>query len=633
MIWLGSSDSNSPRPWQYGQFAGAALAVAMQLMDASGGLPLTQRRGDLTQLTRFFSKWINVNDDNGVLVGRWSEPYSDGTEPWVWTGSDAIFRQFFQTGRPVKYGQCWVFSGCLTSILRAVGLAARSITNFESAHEPAPYQFTIDRYWVQRNGQVRRVRAGGARAGVAGADASRLVLQWQQSDMRGSIWNFHAWTDVWISRSDISDASGWQAVDATPQETSGGYFQLGPASLAMVRANERDSQYDADFVISETNADVVDWVQQSGKWVVYARDTKTVGQLMSTKAVGSNSRDDITSDYKTESDSIEAGSRRARVLGARPRGSGKQLMLLDGADWHVDVHVPNAVALGANVSITVSVSRRPGSAPVNLTLNSLVVNLTDYTNSNPVQIDWLDAPYAMPLLGNTTSLSHVFTVLPTAYQSLVSNGFTYLTVVAWAASDAPGPNFMMAEANSRLVQPDMSIVLMDASGQVTSSFRVGDTVRAEFAFTNPLSIALTHVTVHAEISSGYNIAPITVSDVGPMQQMRVPYTGTATTASDSPISIVVILDCDQLDGVTGYAQIRVSPADEPEHKSPLLSPLGIALTTVACVVLLGVGVAVGVAIARRRRASNDAKASVQDEAVATGDYASDANYAKLPGDG
>ena len=37
--------------------------------------------------------------------------------------------------------------------------------------------------------------------------------------------NFHAWNDVWMSRPDLpSGYDGWQAIDATPQERSGGRF-------------------------------------------------------------------------------------------------------------------------------------------------------------------------------------------------------------------------------------------------------------------------------------------------------------------------------------------------------------------------------------------------------------------------
>ena len=38
--------------------------------------------------------------------------------------------------------------------------------------------------------------------------------------------NFHVWNDVWMARPDLpSGFGGWQAIDATPQETSEGEGQ------------------------------------------------------------------------------------------------------------------------------------------------------------------------------------------------------------------------------------------------------------------------------------------------------------------------------------------------------------------------------------------------------------------------
>jgi transglutaminase 1 len=38
-----------------------------------------------------------------------------------------------------------------------------------------------------------------------------------------SIWNYHVWNDVWMARPDLPKGyGGWQAIDATPQETSDG---------------------------------------------------------------------------------------------------------------------------------------------------------------------------------------------------------------------------------------------------------------------------------------------------------------------------------------------------------------------------------------------------------------------------
>ena len=54
-------------------------------------------------------------NDNGVLVGNWSGDYSGGKRPSVWTGSVKILTQYMKDKQSVKFGQCWVFSGVLTT--------------------------------------------------------------------------------------------------------------------------------------------------------------------------------------------------------------------------------------------------------------------------------------------------------------------------------------------------------------------------------------------------------------------------------------------------------------------------------------------------------------------------------------
>lgn len=49
-------------------------------------------------------------------MGNWSGDYSDGKKPTHWTGSAKILRQYeINKGDPVCFGQCWVFSGLVTT--------------------------------------------------------------------------------------------------------------------------------------------------------------------------------------------------------------------------------------------------------------------------------------------------------------------------------------------------------------------------------------------------------------------------------------------------------------------------------------------------------------------------------------
>ena len=62
-------------------------------------------------------------------------------------------------------------------------------------------------------------------------------------------------TPIALSQASGVSLGGWQAVDATPQEVSGGAYQCGPASVAGIRLG-LSLPFDSDFLIGEVNADV-----------------------------------------------------------------------------------------------------------------------------------------------------------------------------------------------------------------------------------------------------------------------------------------------------------------------------------------------------------------------------------------
>lgn len=149
------------------------------------------------------------------------------------------------------------------------------------------------------------------------------------------------WNDCWMARADLpSGNGGWQAVDATPQETSQGTYCCGPASLAAVRYGQVFFKYDTPFVFAEVcdilfftglsessygrgenvciliitpchryrqvNSDKIYWQKNAdGTFKQIYSEKNIVGQSISTKAVGSDERSDITHLYKHPEGIIE----------------------------------------------------------------------------------------------------------------------------------------------------------------------------------------------------------------------------------------------------------------------------------------------------------------------------------------
>ncbi|XP_073462415.1 protein-glutamine gamma-glutamyltransferase E-like isoform X2 [Aquarana catesbeiana] len=278
LYWFGNVTSYGSRRWDYAQFEKDILNITLTMLDKSLDYrknPATDvsRRNDPIYVGRVLSAMVNSNNENGIIIGNWSGDYGGGVSPTTWNGSAAILRQWMQKG-PVKFGQCWVYAGVLCTALRCLGIPARVIINFQSAHDTDGNLFVDEVY--DENGVK------------------------DENETRDSIWNFHAWNEAYFARKDLGPSyGGWQILDATPQEPSEGIYRLGPTSLYAVKNGDVDKLHDTLFVFAEVNADTVTWIKSRDgtKRKVYT-DTVAVGKLTSTKAVGTFDRKDVTNNYK-----------------------------------------------------------------------------------------------------------------------------------------------------------------------------------------------------------------------------------------------------------------------------------------------------------------------------------------------
>ncbi|XP_040544618.1 protein-glutamine gamma-glutamyltransferase 6 isoform X3 [Gallus gallus] len=279
IIFQGKEKYIQQEAWNYGQFEEDILDISLSILDRSLNHrqdPSTDvsNRNDPIYVCRVISAMVNSNDEKGVVEGKWSGSYRSGTNPLHWSGSVTILRKWYRGRyRPIRYGQCWVFAGVMCTVLRSLGIPTRVITNFNSAHD-SNTNLSIDKY----------------------IDVSGKTLDLTED----SIWNFHVWNESWFTRRDLgSFYDGWQVLDATPQEKSKGIYRCGPASTRAIKEGDVNLDYDSSFVFAAVNADCVTWIQHSNKRKerIYS-NTRKIGKFISTKAVGTNTRVDVTNNYK-----------------------------------------------------------------------------------------------------------------------------------------------------------------------------------------------------------------------------------------------------------------------------------------------------------------------------------------------
>ncbi|XP_051167071.1 annulin isoform X2 [Leptopilina boulardi] len=354
LIWRGTHNSMTSTAWKYAQFEENILECAIYLMINVGGVR-SKSRNDPVMISRCLSAAINANDDNGVLIGNWSEDFHGGTEPTKWLGSKKILQEYFRKKKSVKFGQCWVFAGVLATICRTLGLPCRVVTNYLSAHD-TENSLTID-YFVDEEGKVMKELSN------------------------DSVWNYHVWNEVWMKRLDLGpEYSGWQAIDATPQELSSDLFRCGPASVVAVKNGEILKPYDNAFLFAEVNADTVFWRYNGPSQPVklVSRRIDAIGLSISTKAVGKWSREDITDTYKHPEKTTEERDIMLKALRQSESSFSRFYLNEDFNDIRFNFDLLDDIIIGQPFNVRMNVQNLSNDEDyrVNLILRVDVVNYT-----------------------------------------------------------------------------------------------------------------------------------------------------------------------------------------------------------------------------------------------------------------
>ncbi|VVC46164.1 Hypothetical protein CINCED_3A010363 [Cinara cedri] len=467
-VWQGTYKEPKGYQWFFGQFEAVVLPSIMMLLDRAS--LSHQDRADPVKMSRTISAITNAVDDYGLVEGKWDGSFEDGTSPFAWISSTPIFDEFYNTQQPVKYGQCWVFSGVIVTICRALGIPCRSVTNYISAHDTNT-SLTIDMY-IDIAGEKLDSHPG--------------------SYTNDSCWNFHVWNDVWMDRPDLSKGyGGWQSIDGTPQETSDSMYRCGPAPVEAVKRGEVNIGYDTTFVYTEVRADMCVFKEsEDGYWSRVKTLPNYVGKLIVTKKIGeilpgTDDMEDITDIYKNPFDSPEDKMAVKKAIKMVPIA--QQIYDVEESqieDVELKLFDIEQITLGESFKIAISLhNTSTEQRTISVVLSALSILYTG-TTINKVKRSQAN----IVLNPNQSENIHVY-VKPSEYMDKLS-AHSLIRITAVVNVQETG-QLWSQDDDFAVQKPELNI-------ELSSEPRVDEPCVATFSFNNPLSVALTECTFSIE---------------------------------------------------------------------------------------------------------------------------------------
>ena len=317
--------------WNYAQFERKMLDICLKLLNISK--IDTRDKSSPIKVSRALSDVINIESGHrpgqGLLVGRWDNKFDDGISPVCWRSSRDIFYKWYTDKSAVKYGQCFIFAACFCTALRCLGIPNRTVActgSFNDFNE----NMLADAY-IDSQGRLNFIN--------------------------DSLWTFHVWNEAWFRRIDLPKGfDGWQAVDSTPVDKSGGHYQCGPSSVKAIKSARVDLPYDSKFVFAEVNADVAVWKGEDGNQrnqLKRVLNNKSIGKSLFTKEVLKHAPVNVMSNYKDVPGSQEERSRARKAAdeGTTPwiyHSVSYSSLNLNMIEEHVLIqsHVPTVINVG-----------------------------------------------------------------------------------------------------------------------------------------------------------------------------------------------------------------------------------------------------------------------------------------------
>ncbi|CAD5208092.1 unnamed protein product [Bursaphelenchus xylophilus] len=231
----------SKNPWVHGQFDENTLKTAVFLLEK---MTKDEKKPKTTGIT--------VNDRMNVV--RVIRKMAFAVKTIFFMTADAeiddtnfistkqLIDKFIESQRSLISTESFVQANLYISLIRSLGICARSVTCIEASYDADP-TLTVDRAFVK--------------------NSDDFTFEPMRNSV-GQLWEctrtYHIWVECFCRRSDIgSEFDGWQLVDPTAPESPLSARQFGPASLRSLKATKLEVPYDARLFYGMYRSNKVQW--------------------------------------------------------------------------------------------------------------------------------------------------------------------------------------------------------------------------------------------------------------------------------------------------------------------------------------------------------------------------------------
>ncbi|NIG58242.1 protein-glutamine gamma-glutamyltransferase E [Pontoporia blainvillei] len=328
-----------------------------------------------------------------------------------------------------------------------------------------------------------------------------------------------------------------------------GVFQCGPASVIALREGDVHLDYDMPFIFAEVNADRITWIYNAwtGSLKKNSSNTHTIGKYISTKAVGSYSRMDVTEKYK-----YPEGSSQERQVFEKALEKLKPFMSLRATSTRTlreerepsisgKFKITDILTVGKEVNLTLKLKNLTGDS------KTVMVNMTAWTivyNGTLVHEVWKES-VTLSLAANE-EIQHPVKIAYALYEKyLKADNMIRATAVCEISDETE----VVVERDIILDSPTLTLEVLDQA-------HVQKPVTVQVLFSNPLDELVKDCKLIVE-GSGLLLGTLKIDmpTLRPREQSQVNFEILPTRSGTK--QLLANFSCSKFSAIKGMLSIKV----------------------------------------------------------------------------